>query len=65
MTRLFSIPEFPDRMAKLSVDPSINANQDAYHWKMIRVDSAIVYITTTVVMMIRMSFSSAIGNMRR
>ena len=40
-------------------------NQDAYHWKMINVETAMVYITTTVVMRIRMSFSSAIGNMRR
>lgn len=65
MTWLLLVPEFADRMANLSVGPSGNAHQVPYHWNMISVETAVVYIKTTVVMMIRMSLSSAIGNMRR
>lgn len=40
-------------------------NGETYHWKMMSNETPTVYIRTMVLMMIRMSMSSAIGNMRR
>ena len=63
--RLLGFPELSNRMAELLVSPGAIHIRYTYHWKMMSVVTATVYVITTVVMTAKMIFSSAIGNIRR